>query len=153
MMRGLLSLKNTLLKILNNKYVSFWAWILVSTVLPITLIGHKYNVLDRHWVIQLGLPFMITLLWASIRFWSEISEFCQTMKEGILREFILASLRLGPYILFYVFGLFIEIFHDDYMFVILTLLITQVFAVGFHANHKRLKRAELQGRGYVNVLR
>lgn len=147
------SLKNIALKLTRNKYVSYWAWILISLVLPVVIIGHKYDIGERHIAVQIGLPFMITTLWAVIRFWNEISEFAQTMKEGILREFILASIRLGPYILLYVFGLIIEILHDDYMFVVMTLLITQIAGTIMHANYKRLKRKELIDRGYVNVLR
>ena len=104
-------------------------------------------------VTQIGFPVIIVIFWALIRFWSEISEAVSTMKEGITRELAKSLMRIGPYILIYSLGFFIEAFYEDYLFITSVLLVTQAAGIVFDANHKRLKRKELVDRGYVNVLK
>lgn len=144
------SLINTLIK---NRYVSYWLWLFVSIGLPILIIGRRFNFMDRTIGFQVGLPMILVLFWALIRFWSQISDAVSTMPEGLARELTVSFMKIGPYLLLYFIGFFLNTFHEDYMFVTGTLLITQLAGVVLHANYSRIKRKALIDRGYVNVLK
>ena len=144
------SLINTLI---NNRYISYWLWLFVSIALPVIIIGRQFNFMDRTIAFQIGFPMTLVLFWALIRFWSEISDAVSTMPEGITRELAVSFMKIGPYVLLYFIGFFLNTFYQDYMFVAGTLLVTQVGGVILNANHNRLKRKDLIDRGYVNVLK
>ena len=145
-------MKNILKKLINNKHVSYWLWLFVTLALPVLIIGHRYDLTSRPWWVQISIPTLIALIWALVRFWSEIAEAASTIKEGMGREIAVSIVKIGPYLLLYLIGFFLELFYQDYMYIVTVLLLTQVGGVILQANYKRLKRVELIGRGYVNVL-
>ena len=74
------------------------------------------------------------------------------MHEGFTREFVVSITEIGPYLLLFGIGLLSNQFSQDFLFISGVLLVTNFVGVFARANHLRLRRQELMGRGYVNVL-
>lgn len=144
-----------LIKLINNKNVNLITYIFVSLVTPVLIVTWKYDIFkpDTPKAVKVGLPVAVILLWFVFKFWATIHDEIRTMKEGFIREALLSIIHLGPYILLYGLGIFLDIFYKDYMFLVTVLLITQTLGVIVKARYTYLKRKELIDRGYVNVLK
>ena len=143
------------MKLLNNQYLFYWLFALVARVLPIGILIHHFELLNpevsRRY--RIGIILMMGFIWVGLKFWSDIKEFALDMPEGFIRELTLSVASVVPYALVYGVGLYAVSLSDDFMFFASTLLWTQALGVLFKANHKRIRRATLKERGYVNVLR
>lgn len=142
-------------KILSNYYLYYWLYIAVARALPTYLIVTKYNLFssETSTAYSIGFVGVLLILWLAIKFWSDLKEFALDMPEGFTREFALSVANVVPYGLLYGIGLVSSQLTDEFMFFAGTLLWTNALGVFLKANHMRLKRLALKGRGYVNVLR
>ena len=144
-----------MMKLINSQYLFYWLHKLVALALPLLILVHHFELLNaevsRRY--RVGIILMLAFTWALLKFWSDIKEFALDMSEGFIREFTLAAASLIPYVLVYGVGLYAINLAEDFVFFASTLLWTQALGVILKANHKRIRRAALQERGYVNVLR
>lgn len=148
-------MKTTLKKALDNQYLSYYLWIVVSRLVPIAIIAWEYELYKKETetTYQIGFIGGILLLWLALRFGADIRDFAKDMKEGFFREFSLTIAKSSPYIFMFVVAFLAKTMAEDFMFIATTLLVTHLLGSALRANHKRIRRKKLQDRGYVNVLR
>lgn len=148
-------MKNILISLTNSRVFLYLTHVLFALVAPLVAVTLEYGLYKQETstTIKVATPVTIVLLWAMFKFWGDIYDSVKTMKEGFAREFILAIMKLGPYILMFSIGLLLKLFYEDYMFIATVLLISQALGVTAKARYTYLKRKELIDRGYVNVLK
>lgn len=138
-----------------SRFFYYWIWIIISRILPASIIGVEYGVFttETTTAYKFGFAFIFVAAWSLFRFWEDLKRFAREMHEGFMREFIVSVTEIGPYMLLFGIGLLSNQFAQDFLFISGVLLVTNFAGVFARANHLRLRRKELMERGYVNVLR
>lgn len=137
------------------RYLFYWLSAVVGRVLPIIIVGVKYDVFTREtrWYYKAVILIAFLAFWALIKFWGDFVEFAKDMEDGMGREALLALGRVGPYILLWGAAIAAKVGSDDFLYIASTLAISQGLAIAFSAEHRRLKRKILKARGHVRVIR
>lgn len=146
---------NSVKKALQSSKFCFWSWIVASLVSPIVIVGFKYDLFSEETstTLKVSIVVIVLTIFAIIRGWNVIREWASELPEGFIREVILASMNIVPFLFLWIVGAIALNITEDFLFVAKVLFFTQITGILFRARNRQLKRAELSGRGYVNVLR
>jgi hypothetical protein len=137
-----------------NRYIWYWLWIIISRIVPVTIIGIEYGVFTTETTVsyKFGFAFVFVVLWALFRFWEDLKRMAKEMNEGFMREFIVATTEVGPYLLLFGIGWIASSLAEDFLFISGVLLVSNLVGAVARANHLKLRRKDLLERGWVNVL-
>jgi len=133
----------------------YWLNVLLANLAPLIILGVKYKVIGPaapsvgYTVTILGI---VGVIWTLFKFWSDLVDWVYNLDEGMFRETLVSTAKLGPYVLIIVVVIVSKLFLDDVQFIAFTLGVGRLFGTFFSAKHQFYKRKLQVARGDRRVL-